>query len=57
MISSVIKKYEGKLYPNPNSVNITSLAWNNSDYISNNPSEAKIMIASVLGLNSGILLV
>lgn len=56
MISSKIKAYEGKLYPNVNKVNISSLS-NNTDYLSNDPAEAKLWIAGVLGFNSGIFLV
>lgn len=71
MIGASIKNYEGVLYPRQsikgqgNTTNsssyahqdISMYAGGSSDFISNNPQEAKIMIAGVLSLISGMLLV
>ena len=65
MVKASIDKYEGKLYPlndevtnNPNQTseiksNISNIS--NHGYLSNDPQEAKVLIAMTLSLFTGIL--
>ena len=66
MIGASVKNYEGVLYPKLSLRGVGNLTnssyqdeamFDSSGFISNDPQEAKIMIAGVLSLISGILLV
>ena len=55
MVYTMTNKYEGILFPS--SVENSTLNVTNSDFVSNDPLVARVMIASLLSLSSGILLV
>ncbi len=55
MVYTMTNKYEGILFPS--SVENRTLNATNPDFVSNDPMVARVMIASLLSLSSGILLV
>ncbi len=51
MVGNCVKSYEGILYPsNPNEI---QNGTTNPDFLSNNPDEAKVLIAMTLAIIAG----
>ncbi len=53
MILTSTNKYEGKLFPTTSDNNAT---YQNPDFISNDPIEARVLISTVLSMSSGIIM-
>lgn len=52
MVGNCIKSYEGILFATPQEANAHA---NNTNYLSDNPDEAKIMIAMTLSIFAGAM--